>query len=54
MLFLTHARKRNLYGNSLSLPISPFLDSIKEGLVKRGIVIKWKKRVKDSQLPLFR
>ncbi len=53
MLFLTHARKRNLYGNLLSLPVSPFLDSIKEELVRRERLEMGKKRVKDSQLSLF-
>ncbi len=53
MLFLTHARKRNLYGNLLGLPISPFLDSIKEELVRRERLENGKKRAKDSQLSLF-
>ncbi|UCF72921.1 MAG: UvrD-helicase domain-containing protein [Deltaproteobacteria bacterium] len=53
MLFLTYAKRRNLYGNWLNLPISPFLDAIREGLIKRGEFERWKKKPKDKQLPLF-
>jgi len=53
MLFLTHARKRNLFGNQLNLPISPFLDNIREELIKRGKSKNGKKKVRDKQLPLF-
>jgi superfamily I DNA/RNA helicase len=35
-LFLSHAKKRNLFGNWLNLPVSPFLNNIKEELIKRG------------------
>ena len=52
-LFLSHAKTRNLFGSSLSLPISPFLSDIKDELVKRGKVEKGKKRVRDNQLSLF-
>jgi uncharacterized protein (TIGR00375 family) len=53
MLFLTHAKKRNLYGSRLNLPVSPFLDSIKEELVKKGKLKNVKKKTKDKQLSLF-
>ena len=53
MLFLTHAKKRNLYGSRLNLPVSPFLDSIKEELVKKGKLRNVKKKTKDKQLSLF-
>ena len=52
-LFLSHAKKRNLFGNWLNLPISPFLNNIKEELIKRGKLEKGKKKVKDKQLSLF-
>ena len=52
-LFLSHAKTRNLFGSSLSLPISPFLSDIKDELVKRGKVEKGRKRVRDNQLSLF-
>jgi superfamily I DNA/RNA helicase len=53
MLFLSHAKKRNLFGRSFALPISPFLRSIKEDLVKRAKTEMGEKRVKDRQLSLF-
>jgi len=53
MLFLSHAKKRNLYGRVFTLPISPFLGSIKEELIKRGELKKGKKKAKDKQLSLF-
>jgi len=53
MLFLTHAKKRNLYGRVFTLPISPFLGNIKEELIKRGELRKGKKKAKDKQLSLF-
>jgi len=53
MLFLTHARKRNLFGRYLNLPISPFLDNIREELVQRGKSRDGKKKAKDKQLSLF-
>ncbi|NVM26156.1 MAG: UvrD-helicase domain-containing protein, partial [Desulfobacterales bacterium] len=53
MLFLTHARKRNLFGRHLNLPISPFLDNIREELVQRGKSRDGKKKAKDKQLSLF-
>jgi superfamily I DNA/RNA helicase len=53
MLFLSHAKKRNLYGRAFTLPISPFLDSIKEELVKRAKTEKRERYVKDKQLSLF-
>ena len=53
MLFLTHARKRNLFGKHLNLPISPFLDNIREELVQRGKSRDGKKKAKDKQLSLF-
>ena len=52
-LFLSHAGKRNLYGKFLNLPISPFLDNIKEELLKKEKLAKGKKKVKDKQLSLF-
>jgi len=52
-LFLTHARKRNLFGRQLNLPISPFLDSIREELVKRGKARNGKGKIRDKQLSLF-
>ena len=52
-LFLSHAKKRSLYGNPLHLPISPFLKNIKEELIKRGRVEKGKKKKQDKQLSLF-
>ncbi len=53
MLFLTHARRRNLFGNRLDLPVSPFLVSIKEELIERGKLKKGKKKAKGDQLSLF-
>ena len=53
MLFLSHAKKRNLFGRSFSLPISPFLMSIKEDLVKKARTQIGEKKVKDRQLSLF-
>jgi len=53
MLFLTHAKKRTLFGNALNLPISPFLHTIQEELVERGRLEKMKKKAKDKQLSLF-
>ena len=53
MLFLTHAKKRTLFGNALNLPISPFLHTIREELVERGRLEKMKKKAKDKQLSLF-
>jgi DNA helicase-2/ATP-dependent DNA helicase PcrA len=53
MLFLSHAKKRNLFGRSFALPISPFLRSIKEDLVKRAKTEMGEKRAKDRQLSLF-
>nr|MBC8457442.1 ATP-dependent helicase [Deltaproteobacteria bacterium] len=52
-LFLSHAKRRNLYGNWISLPISPFLGNIKEELIKRDELKKGKKKAKDKQLSLF-
>ncbi|OQY17405.1 MAG: hypothetical protein B6I32_00890 [Desulfobacterium sp. 4572_20] len=52
-LFLSHAKKRNLFGNSFHLPISPFLKNIKEELIKRGRAEKGKKKKQDKQLSLF-
>ena len=52
-LFLSHAKKRNLFGNSLHLPISPFLNNIKEELIKKGRAEKGKKKVRNKQLSLF-
>jgi DNA helicase-2/ATP-dependent DNA helicase PcrA len=53
MLFLSHVKKRNLFGRSFALPISPFLLSIKEDLVKRAKTEIAEKKVKDRQLSLF-
>jgi DNA helicase-2/ATP-dependent DNA helicase PcrA len=53
MLFLSHVKKRNLFGRSFALPISPFLRSIKEDLVKRARTEMGEKKVKDRQLSLF-
>ena len=53
MLFLTHAKRRNLFGNHLDLPVSPFLVTIKEELVRRGRFEKGKRKPKDDQLSLF-
>ena len=53
MLSLSHAKKRNLYGRTFTLPISPFLGSIKEELVKRAKTEKRERYVKDRQLSLF-
>ncbi|MBW2334424.1 MAG: ATP-dependent helicase, partial [Deltaproteobacteria bacterium] len=52
-LCLSYAKKRNLFGNSFHLPISPFLNNIKEELIKRGRVETGKKKVRNKQLPLF-
>jgi len=52
-LCLSHAKKRNLFGNSFHLPISPFLNNITEELIKRGRVETGKKKVRNKQLPLF-
>lgn len=52
-LFLSHAKKRSLYGNPLHLPVSPFLKNIKEELIKRGKLEKGKKKKQDKQLSLF-
>jgi len=52
-LFLSHAKKRNLFGNSFHLPISPFLNNITEELITRGRVETGKKKVRNKQLPLF-
>jgi len=52
-LFLSHAKKRNVFGNSLHLPISPFLNNIKEELIKKGRAEKGKKKVRNKQLSLF-
>lgn len=53
MLFLTHARRRDLFGNTLNQTASPFLVAIKEVLVKRGRFEKSKRKAKDHQLSLF-
>ena len=53
MLFLTHARKRNLFGKQLNLPVSSFLDNIREELVKRGKSKEREKKPRDKQLSLF-
>ena len=53
MLFLSHAKKRSLFGRSFALPISPFLRSITEDLVKRAKTEMKEKRAKDRQLSLF-
>ena len=53
MLFLSHTKKRNLFGRSFALPISPFLMSIKEDLVKKAKTEIGEKKVKDRQLSLF-
>jgi superfamily I DNA/RNA helicase len=53
MLFLTYAKKRMLYGRSLSLAMSPFLEPIQEELLMRGKSEQGKKREKDKQLTLF-
>jgi DNA helicase-2/ATP-dependent DNA helicase PcrA len=53
MLFLTHAKRRNLFGNRLDLPVCPFLVTIKEELVKRGRFEKGKRKPGEDQLSLF-
>jgi len=53
MLFLSHAKKRNLYGRSFALPVSAFLDAIREELVRREKTEGVKRAVKDRQLKLF-
>jgi len=53
MLFLSHAKKRNLYGRSFALPVSPFLDAIREELVRKEKMEGVKRAVKDRQLKLF-
>jgi len=53
MLFLSHAKKRNLFGTSFHLPISPFLNNITEELLTRGRVETGKKKVRNKQLSLF-
>ena len=53
MLFLSHAKKRNLYGRSFALPVSPFLDAIREELVRREKTEGVKRAAKDRQLKLF-
>ena len=52
-LFLSHAKKRNLYGSWLNLPVSPFLGDIEEELFKKEKLTKGKKKAKDKQLSLF-
>jgi DNA helicase-2/ATP-dependent DNA helicase PcrA len=52
-LFLSHAKSRNLFGNSFHLPISPLLKNIKEDLINRKKVEKGKKVVRNRQLSLF-
>ena len=52
-LFLSHAKKRNLFGNSYHLPASPFLNNIKDELVRKGRVEKGEKKVRKKQLSLF-
>jgi DNA helicase-2/ATP-dependent DNA helicase PcrA len=53
-LFLSYAKSRNLFGMNLSLPISPFLVEINDGLIKRGAAEKRVKRTQGGQLSLFR
>ncbi len=52
-LYLSHAKRRNLFGNSLHLSISPFLKNIKEELITRGEVEKGKNKVRNKQLSFF-
>jgi len=52
-LYLSHAKRRNLFGNSLHLSISPFLKNIKEELITRGEVEKVKNKVRNKQLSFF-
>ena len=52
-LFLSHAKKRNLFGNSFHLPISPFLNNITEELITRGRVETGKKKARNKQFSLF-
>ena len=53
MLFLSHAKKRNLYGRTLSPSVSPFLRTIREELIARSSPEKAVKREKNRQLSLF-
>ena len=52
-LFLSHAKKRHLFGNSFHLPVSPFLNPITEELVKKERVEKGKRKVRNKQLSLL-
>ena len=52
-LFLSHAKKRNLFGNSFHLPISPFLNNITEELITRGRAETGKKKARNKQFSLF-
>lgn len=52
-LFLTHARNRFLYGQSLGQKCSPFLDEIPEGLKESRIVEDRKQKPEEKQMGLF-
>jgi len=52
-LFLSHAKKRNLFGNAFHLPRSQFLSNIAEEIIKKGRVEKGKKKPRKKQLSLF-
>jgi superfamily I DNA/RNA helicase len=55
ILFLTHAERRTIYGRTLSLPRSPFLDAIDRDLVssERPATPALDSRARDRQLTLF-
>ena len=54
LLYLTHSRSRNFHGRRFSLPVSPFVTSIKMELLKTLRGTPPKKRDKEGgQLNLF-
>jgi DNA helicase-2/ATP-dependent DNA helicase PcrA len=53
-LFLTHAERRFMYGESLTLPRSPFLDSIEQDLIDSSAALFRRRETRqDRQLKLF-
>jgi superfamily I DNA/RNA helicase len=52
-LFLSFAKQRNVYGRRLTLSVSPFLEDIREELLKKDKAVKRKARPKDKQMSLF-
>ncbi|HUU40062.1 MAG TPA: UvrD-helicase domain-containing protein [Desulfatiglandales bacterium] len=52
-LFLSFAKTRNIYGNRLNLPTSPFLEDIREELLKKDKAIRGKAKARNNQMSLF-